>query len=167
MRRTIMVIALGVLATGCGGGQSGPGVASVAVASADPAASASPTSTADRQEQARKFAQCMREHDVPMKDPDPGGGGGLSVIDVDKKKLRDATEACRVHAPFKDGERSDPEQVDRMRKFAACMRENGVDMSDPNPDGTMKFGAVKRDDPAFRKAFDVCGKEFPKLGGRK
>ncbi|PZG12338.1 hypothetical protein, partial [Nonomuraea aridisoli] len=135
MRRTLIATALALLATGCGGGQSGTGVASVAAASADPADPAEPvvragaTATADRAEQGRKFAQCMREHGIPMEDPGADGGGGLSTIikDVDKKKLRDATEACRAHVPVKDRARVDPEQVDKLRELARCMRENGVD----------------------------------------
>ncbi|TDD38464.1 hypothetical protein E1286_36245 [Nonomuraea terrae] len=168
MRRTLIVTVLAVLAAGCGG-QSGTGVASVAAASAEPAASAGATPTADRAEQGRKFAQCMREHGIPMEDPGADGGGGLSTIikDVDKKKLKEATEACRAHAPFKDRGEIDPEQVDKLRELARCMRENGVDMPDPTADGRFPSGAMRgftRDDPAFEKAFEVCGKAFPKLG---
>jgi hypothetical protein len=170
MRRALIATALALVATGCGGGQSGTGVASVTAASAEPVASA--TATADRAEQGRKFAQCMREHGIPMEDPGADGGGGLSTVikDVDKKKLRDATEACRAHVPVKDRAQADPEQVDKLRELARCMRENGVDMPDPAPDGRFPSGAMRgftRDDPAFEKAFEACGKAFPKLGGGK
>ncbi|MFG1707729.1 hypothetical protein ACFLIM_31445 [Nonomuraea sp. M3C6] len=175
MRRTL--IATGLLAafalTGCGGQQSGTGVASVAAgSSAKPSASASPSTTADPQEQGRKFAQCMREHGVPMEDPDPNGGGGLTTIGqgVDKKKVQEAAEACRAYAPFKDRADLKPEDVEKLRQFAQCMRENGVNMPDPNPDGSFANGTVgklNRNDPKFQKALEACNKKFPRMGGGK
>ncbi|MEV0378801.1 hypothetical protein [Nonomuraea sp. NPDC050643] len=174
MRKTLIPIALlAALTAGCGGQQGETGVASVAVGgTAQPSPSASPTGTADPQEQGRKFAQCMREHGIPMEDPDPDGGGGLTAIGQgsDKGKVQDALDACRAHAPFKDRKALDPEDVDQLRAFAQCMRDNGVDMPDPNPDGTLSGGAgrnFKRDDPQFKKAFEVCGKKFPKMGAAK
>ncbi|WP_431923236.1 hypothetical protein [Nonomuraea jabiensis] len=169
----LLIALLAASAVGCGGRQDGAGVASVAAASSTkPAASASPTGTADPQEQARKFAQCMRDHGIPMEDPDPNGGGGLQAIgeNVDKKKVTDAIQACQAYAPFKDRKNLDPEQVDKLRELAACMRENGVDWPDPNPDGTFTSDTplkLDRNDPTFKKAFDVCGKKFPKMGERK
>jgi hypothetical protein len=176
MRRTLiataLLTALTGLAAGCGSQQSGTGVASVATGSSAPSASATPTATADPQEQGRKFAQCMRDQGVPMEDPDPKGGGGLSAIGegVDKDKVRAATEACRAYTPFKDRKELKPDEVEQLREFAACMRENGVDMPDPNPDGTFASGTTrnyKRDDPQFKKAFEVCGKKFPRAGATK
>ncbi|MFI7638272.1 hypothetical protein [Nonomuraea sp. NPDC049400] len=173
MTRTIIATALlAALAVGCGGQQNGTGVASVAVgSSAKPSASTSPTGTTDPQEQARKFAQCMRDHGIPMEDPDPDGGGGLRSIgkNADKKKVTDAIEACQSYAPFKDRGNLDPEQVDQLRELAKCMRENGVDWPDPNPDGTFTSDTplnLDRNDPTFKKAFEVCGK-LRKTGERK
>ncbi|WP_188190849.1 hypothetical protein [Nonomuraea sp. SYSU D8015] len=173
MRRTLIATALlGALAAGCGSQASGTGVASVSTGSTPPSAGATPTTTADPKEQGRKFAQCMREHGIPMEDPDAKGGGGMELIDenIDKNKLREATEACRAHAPFMDRKRLDPEGVEQLRRFARCMRENGVDMPDPNPDGTFASGTArnfKHDDPQFKKAIEACRDEFPKPGGGK
>ncbi|TMR92019.1 hypothetical protein [Nonomuraea basaltis] len=173
MRRTLIATTLlAALAAGCGSQPSQTGVASVSLNSPQPSASATPSTSADPQEQGRKFAQCMREHGVPMEDPDPDGGGGLNVIDenIDQKKLREATEACRVYAPFLDRKELKPEEVEQMRQFAQCMRENGVDMPDPNPDGTLGSsggGTFKRDDPMFQKAFETCRDKFPRQGATK
>ncbi|SEG53016.1 hypothetical protein SAMN05444920_1038 [Nonomuraea solani] len=173
MRRTLALTALlAALATGCGSQQAATGVASVTAVSAKPSPSASPTGTADPQEQGRKFAQCMREHGIPMEDPDPDGGGGFQAMgqDIDKKKVDAALDACRAVAPFKDRATLKPEDVDRLREFAQCMRDNGVDMPDPDPDGGFSAGAgrnFKRDDPQFKKAFEVCGKKFPRMGAAK
>ncbi|MEU6719970.1 hypothetical protein ABZ897_51670 [Nonomuraea sp. NPDC046802] len=174
MRRTLIATAaLAALAAGCGSQEAGPGVASVAAgASRAPSAAASPTGTADPEEQGRKFAQCMREHGVPMEDPDPNGGGGLKVAGegIDKTKVQDAIKDCRAYAPFKDRKELKPDEVEKMREFAKCMRDNGVDVPDPNPDGTFASGSArnfKRDDPQFDKAFKACGAKFPKMGASK
>ncbi|MFI9848503.1 hypothetical protein ACIHFD_66675 [Nonomuraea sp. NPDC051941] len=169
----LLIGLLVAFAVGCGSGQGDTGVASVAVgSSAKPSASPAPTGTADPQEQGRKFAQCMRDHGIPMEDPDPNGGGGLQAIgeNADKKKVMDAVAACQAYAPFKDRKNLDPEQVDKLRELARCMRENGVDWPDPNPDGSFSSGTalkLDRNNPTFKKAFEICGKKFPKLGERK
>ncbi|GAA3592966.1 hypothetical protein GCM10022419_089860 [Nonomuraea rosea] len=177
MRRTLIASALltGLAAlSGCGAQQSGTGVASAALSSAPPSVSATPTatSTADPQEQGRKFAKCMREHGVPMEDPDPSGGGGLKAIgkDLDKDKVGKAMDACRAYAPFKERKDFKPEDIEQMRLLAQCMRENGVDMPDPNPDGSFPSGTARnfsRDDPQFKKAIEICGKKYPKSGAAR
>lgn len=154
---------------GCGGQQGGTGVASVAAgSSAKPSTGSSPSATTDPQERGRKFAQCMREHGIAMEDPDPDGGGGLKTLDgtVDKKALQTATEACRDYAPSKIRNPS-PQDVDVLRRLSQCMREHGVNLPDPNPDGTFPSGtagAVKRDDPKFRQALEACNKSLPGKG---
>ncbi|MEV0825528.1 hypothetical protein [Nonomuraea rubra] len=170
MTRTLLAAALlaALAAAGCGSQQSGTGVASVTATSATPTSSPTATASADPQEQGRKFAQCMREHGVPMEDPGPDGSGGLAVI-AEKGadgKTKKAIEDCRHLSPFKDRKQSTPEDIELLREFAKCMRENGVNMPDPNPDGTFGGGAgsIKRDDPAFQKAFEACRGSFPKRG---
>ncbi|MFG1711182.1 hypothetical protein ACFLIM_49325 [Nonomuraea sp. M3C6] len=175
MRRTLIATALlsAFALAGCGGQQSDTGVASVAVGNpSGAAASASPTATADQEEQGRKFAQCMRENGVAMDDPDPNGGGGLKEIagETDKTKLRKALEACREYAPSKLRGGINGEDVEQLRQLAQCMRENGVDMPDPNPDGTFPSGTmskVNRRDAKFEKALETCNKRIPKPGATK
>ncbi|WP_302893422.1 hypothetical protein [Actinomadura luzonensis] len=176
MRRTLLTTALlaglAALAAGCGGQSGGPGVASVAGASAPPPASASPSATADPQEQGRLFARCMREHGVPMDDPDTKDGGLVKIIGegLDKNTIKQATDACRQYAPSLDRKSLDPQQVEQLRQFARCMREHGVNMPDPDPDGGFASGtarAFKPDDPAFKKAFEACRDTFPRIGGGK
>ncbi|MCR3747668.1 hypothetical protein [Lentzea californiensis] len=92
-----------------------------------------------------KFAQCMRENGVDMPDPktseDGGGvmieampGGDASSIDEDKMKT--AHEACKEHLP-NGGEMKppSPEQQDKMRQQAKCMRDKGHDWPDPSFEG--------------------------------
>ncbi|MGI5283185.1 hypothetical protein ACQEVF_07615 [Nonomuraea polychroma] len=74
---------------------------------------------------------------------------------------------CSKWPPTRSGTPAYPEQIEQMRQFAQCMRDNGVDMPDPNPDGTMGSGEGRnfnRDDPQFQKAFDACQDKFPRTG---
>ena len=160
----VAAIALVALAAGCGK-PDGP---DVATAGGDrPAASATPTASAgDREEQIRQFAGCMREHGVDMPDPEPGPGGlgmvGGSGVFNDPD-FRTAFEACRTKLP-NGGEppKLNPDQLERYREFAGCMREHGVDVPDPDPDGTLRlgsggrFGNVNPGDPKVQSALAAC-----------
>ncbi|MEV0353582.1 hypothetical protein AB0H88_48200 [Nonomuraea sp. NPDC050680] len=175
MKRILLVTAtaaLALAATACGTEPSSTGVASVKAASSTaPTATASPTAGVDPQEQARKFAACMRENGVDMPDPDPDGGGGLAAmtsIKGDKDKIQKALEACRSLSPIKNRAELKPEDTEQLRQFAACMRENGVDMPDPDASGKILGKGMARnfkpDDPAFKKAYEACRGKFPKMG---
>ncbi|WP_162795360.1 hypothetical protein [Nonomuraea lactucae] len=170
IRRTLVATAvLALAAAGCGARQSPTGVASVATASGKPAATPTATTTANPEEQARKFAQCMRDHGVDMPDPEPGAGGGVKVRlgkQGDEAKTKKAFEACKEFSPVKQRGQIKPEDVEKMRAFAACMRENGVDMPDPEPNGGFVAGGgprrgFKPDDPTFKKAFEACRDTSP------
>lgn len=156
------------LAAGCGGESNAGGVASVSSGSAEPSASGSP-GAADP-EQAQKFAQCMRDNGIPDF-PDPGPDGQVISDDFDRKKLltgagKKAYEACRHLSPT-GGERAelDPAQQEQLREWAECMRANGIDMPDPNPntggflglDGELPFDP---DDPKFKAAMEACKDKF-------
>jgi hypothetical protein len=154
MRRTGLIAALllPVLAipalAACGKKDNGDGVASVTGNKAS--ASAQPKSTLDRQELARKFMQCMKEHGVEVHVAIAGGaedgGGPVSVggstgpnpdaTPPDAETIKKAQEACKEFQPDGgDMPKPSAEEVEQMRKYAKCMRDNGVDMPDPDDDG--------------------------------
>jgi len=163
----IPMIALVAAALAACGSNASPGVASALGADA-PQATPTPTGTADREEALRQFAACMREHGVDVPDPQPGGGGfriggdGQNV-NRDDPKLRTALEACRSKLP-NGGQppKLNAQQIEQYRQFAQCMRDNGVNVPDPNPDGTLQFGQGRgpgqfdRNDPTFQKAMTAC-----------
>ncbi|GAA5047598.1 hypothetical protein HNP84_000341 [Thermocatellispora tengchongensis] len=148
-----LVLAAGLLAA-CAdtGAQESP-------SAAPSAPSAAPS---DPRDKARAFAQCMRDNGVDLPDPDPDGGfdtGGS--IDRQSEAFRTAMEACRAYAPGGDLERADPERLDKARAFAKCMRDNGADVPDPDPDGGFSSLAPEDpDDPAWQKAYAACGDEL-------
>lgn len=152
--------------TACGGGASdGGGVASVEEGdTSGSGGTGGGGAEEDPAEQAQAFAACLRENGLDVPDPDPATG----EIDFERaaqeaggrEALMTAYEACRDLAPpdLQDRPEPDEEQLDGMREFAACMRENGVDMPDPGPEG---FGpeAVDPSAPGFDAALDAC-REF-------
>jgi hypothetical protein len=149
---------------GCGGADGADGVATVGgdTGSAKP----SSTATLSQQEKAVKFAQCMRENGVEMPDPDPSGGGfSIGGEDLDMDKMRAAQQACKAFSPFGEGPRQqDPAAAENMRKFAQCMRDNGVP-NFPDADGGMvKIDESVGGDPDFPAAQKKCEKKFMPAG---
>jgi hypothetical protein len=123
------------------------------------------TAPAEDQEQARKFAQCIRDNGVPdFPDPDPNGRFSEGGHDPDDPTLRAAQEKCRDLAPGGEHQRTgDPAFVEQMREFSQCMRDNGVpDFPDPDADGRLRgVGHEQQDDPKFRAARETCREKLP------
>ena len=167
LRRSASALALAALVVAllgaCSKSSGGPDVASAG----KPAGGATPTpsASADRTEQLRAFAQCMRDQGVDVKDPQAGaGGGGLAGmangIDLKDPKVQAAFTACQAKLP-NGGQppKLDPSQVTQYLLFAACMRDNGIDLPDPGPDGSLPLNASNAallQDPGFQKAFTAC-----------
>ncbi|MDG4775199.1 hypothetical protein [Solwaraspora sp. WMMD792] len=125
------------------------------------------------EERQLRFARCMRENGVDMPDPEPGEGGAMQGFgtDSDMEKVEAAIEQCREFLPG-GGEtgQSDPEQIERVREIAKCMRENGVtDFPDPDVDGRMNLDlSMSPDDPTFQAAMEKCGQGMaPPAGGSR
>ena len=144
------------------------------------------------------FAECMRENGVDFPDPvveadgtvtfgfRPGGGGGglqrLGEIgrDPDTPAARAACEGLIEGLAFGPGQGGFDliELQDTLLEFAQCMRDNGVDMGDPDlsrfgPGGNDDdqpggpFGAIDVNDPDFAAAFEVCQQQLPQAGGAR
>lgn len=172
---------LALTLAGCGGHGKKPGVATVGgTGKANPSASAS----ADAQTSMLNFAKCMREHGVDMPDPDADGGITIAASGaaVNKSQVDAAQEACKQFMPNGGTPPSmSPEDLEQMRKFAQCMRDHGVQMSDPDPNsgglsinggagpgpsggpGVTKGDKGKAlDDPNFKAAQEACKDKLPK-----
>ncbi|MFB9893296.1 hypothetical protein [Planobispora takensis] len=167
MRRARTAVALVSLAALAACGQA----PKAEVASAGgPAASASPS--ASSQADGVKFAQCMREHGVDMPDPEPGGGPVRIQAKGDRNTLEKAHKACQKYAPTKLGKslKDDPGAQKAMLQFVRCMRENGVDMPDPDfSGGGVRIGGpgLNPDSPQFKKAQAACEKYLPGMTGKR
>ncbi|TMR41698.1 hypothetical protein [Actinomadura geliboluensis] len=126
-------------------------------------ASGSKASTMD---QNLKLAQCLRKHGIDVPDPKPGqdpemtsiGGNGASPEQIEK-----AMKSCQDVAGLPEPKPLSPEQQDKMLKFAACMREHGIDMPDPKFDGGPGGGMsdampMPTDNDKMDKATKACAK---------
>ena len=179
MRKLIALVAvLALVAAGCGGGSDADGVASLEsdteVLAADPnAATEVVTTEVDDEEAMLAFTQCLRDQGLDIADPEVDDEGNLRLArpgqdaDFDREAFQAAREACAqflegVSFGFREFDRTEIE--DTLVEFAACMRDNGVDMPDPDFSATpgagggggRPFGDIDPTDPAFEAASEVC-----------
>ncbi|KFU81603.1 hypothetical protein SAMN04489729_5874 [Amycolatopsis lurida] len=170
-RPMAVLIAGAVLAlvAGCGGG--GDGGDKVASISSPPAPGAAgdgkQADNVSDEDKMRNYRKCMREHGIEMPEPKPDGSGQDTVTfdarDMpDEKKMNAASDACRKLLP-NGGEIKPPtpEELDKMRKEAKCMREHGIDFPDPEPGGkggaAIALGDANGDPKKFEEAAKACG----------
>jgi hypothetical protein len=137
-------------------------------------------------QQAVKFAECMRDNGVG-EFPDPDASGRLTIdgvvngstLDTSSAAWERAIAACKDLQPsgfMGDGEVNAEEQETRL-EFAQCMRDNGVeDFPDPAADGPLidtnripsAAGRGARSIPGFDAAVQACSDAFSELGlGRR
>ena len=157
----------------CGSEEPNSDVASVGGSSEDSGTNGASTgeelNEEDIREAMREFAGCMREHGVDMPDPDPDSGAMVAIPGAkageDNSKLAKADEACRALLP-NGGERPEisPEELDKLREEAKCLREHGIDVKDPTQENPGMGIAVEPGDEKFEKAVEACG--MGTAGGR-
>ncbi|NUU21371.1 MAG: hypothetical protein HOV68_07620 [Streptomycetaceae bacterium] len=163
---------LAATATGCGGGSDDPGVAT-ANGSGNPSAGASSKAPAKSdQDMMLEYAKCMRANGIPQfADPEVGDGAGRMMLPdgVDPQKAKETSEKCKQYLP-NGGENNrkpdDPKLVEQMKKFAECMRANGVpNFPDPSADGGAMIDqsqmGMTPDDPKFKAAQQACAQFQP------
>ena len=190
LRVFMLVIATVLVATACGGdGDSTSGVASLDVA--DTSTSAPDTAGDDGagaavdQEQAMlDFAACMRDNGIEIDDPTVDSDGNVQFggfrgaaqdPEADRDQIRGAFEACHESlAGIALGRSQGIDQTelqDTLLEYAACMRDNGYDMDDPDlsafgpgaggdrepgEGGGGPFGEIDPNDPDFITAQEAC-----------
>jgi hypothetical protein len=134
-----------------------------------PSASASAGGNApiNGQDAQLKFAQCMRENGVNMPDPAPGQPARIPDTGVSQSKLEAATKTCQPLLQAAGGQidPNDPAVQDAMVKFTKCMREHGVNIPDPGPNGQMQVPTGVSQDK-LQQAQQQCNKYMPGGGGQ-
>ncbi len=163
-------IAAAVLVSACGeaSGQNG---------------SAGASSHTSNQENSRlKFTQCMREHGVKIPEGAAGGapggatGGGppSGLANTPRSTIQAAISACKQYSTgsFAKGPSigNQAQVSESLLKFARCLRENGVSVSEPTgTSSTALQGFFQqlqsvRGTPAFKTASAACSKDLPNGG---
>jgi hypothetical protein len=175
MRILVAASAILMLAlTGCSTEKPAGGVASAnggGSASSGPATSTSMSN----EELGIKFAQCMRDNGVNVPDPDPDGGFGGAVggpeVDRNSPEFKKGMDACKQYLPGGgDLSKMDPKLIDQLRQLTQCLRDNGVNVPDPDPNSPMLglggMADIDRTSPAFQKAMEACKDKVPGRPGQ-
>jgi hypothetical protein len=157
------------------GSDPGDGVATLQGGEGSASPSASPS--VDPEDALADFAQCMRDKGIedfpdPQVDEDGrisfggGGGGGQAPEAGDFEEIQDAMEACRDLLPqdLGPGDISPEQQAefqDALLHYAQCMRDNGIEMPDPEfGEGGQVFQiggpGMDPEDPDFQAADEAC-----------
>jgi hypothetical protein len=164
--RVVLAAAVTVAMASCGTPQENRDVASVPTTGT--------TSGPSGNGGADPFARCMREN---------GADGGTSLDEQgngtasqgtrspeEQRRQQEAMAKCGHFLP--DGGKPQPlspEALEQGRKFAKCMRDEGIAFPDPDPNGggyQAQPGAVAEpvppgvniNDPAVRAKYDKCGR---------
>ena len=126
------------------------------------------------------FATCMRDNGIedfedPTIDSDGrlqfGPGEGAQQESADREMMQAARNACQQHLEglaIGPGATDRSEIEDQLYEFAACMRDNGYDMPDPDFSGSAgerggggPFGdGIDPEDLAFVSALEACEETF-------
>ncbi|WP_406637751.1 hypothetical protein [Amycolatopsis sp. WGS_07] len=161
MRKALLAAAGMTLAllTGCSSGDNAPQVPSISSPNASPKANAGPgaavgnsDSAADR-DAMRKFAKCMG-----IDTPDPGENEAPTINFSNDPKNQAALDACKKLLPGGGvPKKLTPEELDKARKDAKCMRDHGIDMPDPSADGGARAMPMEGDGTKMEEAMKACG----------
>jgi hypothetical protein len=188
---TAVAATLLFVAGACGGGAEEAVAAAPAIevergagdGSSDDHASGADSSGADDQtdeDLALAFAQCMRDEGVDFEDPTVNGDGSIDLFagnppegSGEDRRFDDATRDAFAEcgdivqgASFLPGGGDQTELEDDLLEFAQCLRDQGLDVDDPDLGGGFgargeggggPFGSgFDPSDPASAEAIDTC-----------
>jgi hypothetical protein len=161
---------LAVLAAGCGGGSSSPGVAQVESGNSTTNSSAAGA----KSHSLTAFTKCMRSHGILLF-PDPNSNGQISPsagVHLSSPLFRKAQDACKSLLPragtfTAGGARLSPQQQAQLLRYAKCMRAHGLTkFPDPGPTGAgVEPDQFDPNSPQFKFAQQACRSLLLKLPG--
>jgi hypothetical protein len=185
-RITALVLLLALASAACSSDSSDDGLATLNQSDADADAAAvsddeGSDAELDREEAILAFTECLRGEGFDISDPEFDDDGNLRMRSLfeageeaagfDREEMRAGMDACSEHLEgiAQQFDRADrAEMEDRLYLYAACMRDNGYEMADPDfsldggpgsglgAGGGGPFADVDFSDPAFVAANDAC-----------
>ncbi|MEN8115208.1 MAG: hypothetical protein ABFS21_12570 [Actinomycetota bacterium] len=188
MRKTstlVLFVILAVLTASCSSDSESQQIASLESETQSASADSDATGTdpiADTEEAMLAFTQCLRDEGIDIADPTVdadgnvrfgpiGSDSGVGVADPEEHmaEMDDAFEACGEHMEGVVTGPSDldfTELEDGILAYAQCMRDNGIDMADPDFSGggaAVELGSLN--DEEFQAADAQCRQHmaFPGL----
>lgn len=185
-RIPLLVVALAMVLAACGGSDA-DGVATLESTTTTVGPSETDTGSVAEQDEQRllEFAACMRDNGIEdFPDPRLNADGSVDFgaddrpfADVDDEIAEAAFEACAdelAGVSFAPGGADfDLTAIeDAFVEFAACMRDEGIDMPDPDfssfllggDGGISPFGDLDFEDPNVLAAAEECRDVFTGLG---
>ncbi|GLX00470.1 hypothetical protein [Microtetraspora sp. NBRC 16547] len=115
-----------------------------------------------------KFAKCMRENGIDMKDPvlgEPVKLGPENAKKEDQPKINAAMEKCGKLTGFTEsGKQLTPDELDKVRALVRCLREKtGLRIGDPDETGKYEVTGLTSDgkklpDDEFRTKVEAAGR---------
>ncbi|MEU9253900.1 hypothetical protein AB0D66_18840 [Streptomyces sp. NPDC048270] len=152
MTTAAAITGLALAVTGCAGGSDGGTKDS---SSGGGSGSGSGTDA----DNAVKMRQCLREHGIDAPDPKPGQDPrGMTVgAGADPQKMQEAMKACGMAGPG-SGKEPTQEEKDKELKWIRCMRDNGIQLKDPEYNGGARTGIEipQGQEKAFEDAQKKC-----------
>ena len=168
-RKIAFIGALALILAACGGGDDGDDVASLEdQTTTSTVAPAETTTTLSDEEQTE--ADLLAG--IPSFGGDGPGGADAGGFGVEPEVVEEAFASCQdilADVVFSFLPEDTTELEDRFLEFAQCMRDQGVDLPDPDfseglfggPGGP--FGDVDPNDPDFVEASEACSYLFEGL----
>ncbi|MFE3555658.1 hypothetical protein ACFXKW_12430 [Streptomyces sp. NPDC059193] len=159
MTTAAAITGLALAVTGCAGGSDGGNGGKNDSASGGGSGSGSGSGSGTDADNAVKMRQCLRDHGIDAPDPKPGQdprgmtvGGG-----ADPQKMQEAMKACGMSTPG-SGKEPTQEEKDKELKWIRCMRDNGIQLKDPEYNGGMRTGIEipQGQEKAFEDAQKKC-----------
>jgi len=146
--------------TGCGdSGGSKDGIPS----GGGTGAAAAPSASAGTKDPAQ-WTKCLRDNGIDVKDPQ--AGTGTVQLPAESPALTAAMNKCKQYETGQSGSTgfnpNDPKQEEQRRKFAKCMRDQGVDWPDPVPGQPLEIQQT----PQIEAAFQKCMQQVPVDGSK-
>jgi hypothetical protein len=86
------------------------------------------------------FAECMRGQGIDMEDPAPNGAVPATGPEDETPERQAATEFCLEElgtAPAQPGGETEQQVHEDQLAIAKCLREQGIDVADPEPGGSL------------------------------
>ena len=180
-----LILTLALVAGACTGDSDLPSIASLETDPPNPSAESATDAdqAADSEAAMLAFTQCLRDQGIDVGDPTIDADGNLQLPPIefetsdtvtDPDELPDMSEFEEMIAPceehlegvvgsFSPGDTTEIE--DMFLAYAECMRENGIDMPDPDfssDGGVIDLGAIGGDN--FEAADAACRPLLADLG---
>jgi hypothetical protein len=161
------VLALAIGTTACTGSMSD----GTEVATAQTAGRAAGNPSLNFEQELRKWVECMRAEGLDMPDPARNADGKIIVEPPAgtqkggplEEKYGAAEQKCQQLDPNDAKLKpSSAEELEQQRQWAQCMRNQGIEMNDPNPNGMPSLPKRGTSQAALQKAADACHDKMPR-----